>query len=67
MYVVQRGNETLTISLQVSSYADHLDYLANIIPVELLSLLIYGLGLIILLLFSFIGYPDPPRCYRLDD
>ncbi len=51
VYVVQRGQQTLTISLQVGSYADHLDYLTNIIPVELLSLLIYFMGLI-LLIFS---------------
>lgn len=48
VYVVQRDHQTLTIPLQVGSYADHLDYLANIIPVELLSLLIYSLGLVIL-------------------
>jgi hypothetical protein len=51
VYVVQRGQQILTISLQVSSYADHLDYLTNIVPVELLSLLIYLMGLI-LLVFS---------------
>ena len=48
VYVVQRDQQTLTIPLQVGSYADHLDYLVNIIPIELLSLLIYCLGLIIL-------------------
>ena len=48
VYVVQRGQQTLTIPLQVGSYADHLDYLVNIIPIELLSLAIYSLGLVIL-------------------
>lgn len=48
VYVVQRDHQTLTIPLQVGSYADHLDYLANIVPVQLLSLLIYFLGLILL-------------------
>ncbi|MDD5367588.1 MAG: ATP-binding protein [Anaerolineaceae bacterium] len=48
VYVVQRGHQTLTIPLHVGSYADHLDYLVNIIPIELLSLLIYALGLILL-------------------
>ena len=48
VYVVQRDQQTLTIPLQVGSYADHLDYLANIIPIELLSLAIYSLGLFIL-------------------
>ena len=51
VYVVQRGHQTLTIPLQVGSYVDHLDYLSNIIPIELLSVSIYFLGLI-LLLFS---------------
>lgn len=48
IYVVQRGQQTLTIPIQVGSYADHPDYLANIIPIELLSLAIYSLGLVIL-------------------
>ncbi|MCL4559874.1 MAG: ATP-binding protein [Chloroflexi bacterium] len=48
VYVVRRGQQTLTIPLQVGSYSDHLGYLVDIIPVELLSLLIYSLGLIIL-------------------
>ncbi|PWB50546.1 MAG: hypothetical protein C3F13_16470 [Anaerolineales bacterium] len=48
VYVVQRGQQTLTIPVQVGSYADHLDYLANIIPIELLSLAFYSLGLVIL-------------------
>src|SRR5450759_4707565 len=29
VYVVQRDHQTLTIPLQVGSYSDHLDYLAN--------------------------------------
>lgn len=58
VYVVQRDHQTLTIPLQVGSYADHLDYLTNIIPVELLSLLIYFLGLA-LLFFS------PPNDIRV--
>jgi two-component system sensor histidine kinase ComP len=48
VYVVQRGLQTLTIPVQVGSYPDHLDYLANIIPIELLSLAVYGLGLVML-------------------
>ena len=48
VYVVQRGSQTVTIPLQVGSYADHLDYLENIIPVQVLSLLIYFLGLVLL-------------------
>src|SRR4030065_1059036 len=48
VYVVQRDQQTLTIPVQVGSYADHLDYLVNIIPIELLSIMIYCLGLIIL-------------------
>ena len=48
VYVIQRDHQTLTIPLKVGSYTDHLDYLANIIPVQLLSLLIYFLGLILL-------------------
>ena len=47
-YVVQRGLETLTIPVEAGSYLDHLDYLAEIIPVQLLSLVIgiFGLGLL---------------------
>ena len=48
VYVVQRDHQDLTINLIVGSYADHPDYLANIIPIELLSLLFYLLGLILL-------------------
>ncbi len=48
VYVVQRDQQTLTIPLQVGSYTDHLDYLVNIVPIELLSLAIYSLGLVIL-------------------
>lgn len=51
VYEVQRGHQVLTIPLQVGRYTDHLDYLTSIIPVELLSLLVYSLGLI-LVLFS---------------
>jgi two-component system sensor histidine kinase ComP len=51
LYVVQRDQQILTIPLQVGSYWDHLDYLANIIPLQLLSLLMYILG-VILLFFS---------------
>ena len=48
VYVIQRDHQTLTINLMVGSYSDHPDYLANIIPIELLSLLFYLLGLILL-------------------
>ncbi len=48
VYVIQRDHQTMTILLTVGSYVDHLDYLTNIIPVQLLSLLIYFLGLILL-------------------
>ena len=44
VYVVQRDHQTLTIPLQVGSYSEHLNYLADIIPVQLLSLLFYFLG-----------------------
>ena len=48
VYVVQRGHQTLTIPLQVGSYSDHLDYLVDIVPLQLLSLLIYFLGWLLL-------------------
>ena len=48
VYVIQRDHQDLTINLVVGSYSDHPDYLANIIPIELLSLLFYFLGLILL-------------------
>jgi signal transduction histidine kinase len=48
LYVIQRGHQTLTIPVRVGSYGNHLDYLAHIIPVQLLSLLIYFLGLSLL-------------------
>ncbi len=51
LYVIERDQQTLTLPLQVGSYADHLDYLADIIPIQLLSLLIYSLG-VVLLFFS---------------
>lgn len=47
-YVIQRDNQTLAISLQVGSYWEHPDYLANVIPVQLLSFLFYALGLLLL-------------------
>ena len=50
-YVVIRDQQTLTIPVQVGSYSDHLDYLADIVPVQLLSLLICLFG-ILLLFFS---------------
>jgi membrane-associated protease RseP (regulator of RpoE activity) len=34
VYVVQRDQQTLTITLQVGSYVDHFDYLADIIPLN---------------------------------
>ena len=48
LYVIQRDHQTLTIPLQVGSYLNHLDYLASIVPIQLLSFLIYILGLILL-------------------
>lgn len=51
MYAVQRGDQSLTIPVQVGRYIDHLDYLVNIVPLQVLSLSIYFLG-IILLFFS---------------
>ena len=47
-YVIRRDHQTLTIPVQVGSYLKNLDYLADIIPVQLLSLLISLLGLILL-------------------
>jgi signal transduction histidine kinase len=52
LYVIQRDNQALTIPLQAGSYLDHPGYLANIIPVQLLSFLIYFLGLILLFFSS---------------
>ena len=48
VYEVLRDGQTLTIPLQVGSYADHLDYLVEIVPLQLLSLLVYFLGAILL-------------------
>jgi len=50
-YVVERAQETLTIPVRVGSFRDHLDHLGDIVPVQLLSLLICLLG-ILLLFFS---------------
>ena len=50
-YVVIRDQQTLTIPVRVGSYRDHLDHLGDIVPVQLLSLLICLLG-ILLLFFS---------------
>ena len=47
-YVVQRDSQTLTIPVIVGSYADFPGYLADMIPVQVLSLLIYALGSILL-------------------
>lgn len=52
-YVVQRGEQTLTIPLKVGSYLEHPGYLAEIVPMQLLSLLVYLLG-VVLLFFSAI-------------
>jgi signal transduction histidine kinase len=51
LYVIQREDQTLTIPLQVGTFTDHLDYLVKIIPLQLLSLSIYCLG-VVLLFFS---------------
>jgi len=48
LYVVQRDHQVITIPLQVGSYKDHLNYLADSVPYQLLSLLIYLLGFILL-------------------
>lgn len=48
MYVIQRDQQTFTIPLQVGRYADVPSYLADMVPVQLLSFLIYFLGLILL-------------------
>ncbi len=48
VYVVERNQQTLTLPLQVGSYIDHLDYLADVIPQMLLSILVYFLGLTLL-------------------
>lgn len=48
LYVVQRDGKTLTIPLQVESFTDPLNYLGNVLPVQLLSLFIYFFGLILL-------------------
>ena len=50
-YVVIRDQQTLTIPVQVGSFRDHLDHLGDIVPVQLLSLLICLLG-ILLIFFS---------------
>ena len=47
-YVIQRDHQTITIPVLVGSYLNHLDYLANIVPVQLLSLLMCLLGLVLL-------------------
>jgi signal transduction histidine kinase len=47
-YVIQRDHQTLTFPVQVGSYVDHLDYLTDIVPIQLLSLLICLLGLVLL-------------------
>jgi signal transduction histidine kinase len=47
-YVVQRDDQTLMIPVQVSSYLAHPNYLADIIPIQLLSLSIALLGLVLL-------------------
>jgi two-component system sensor histidine kinase ComP len=48
LYVVQRGDQTLSIPLKVESYFDHLDYLVDIVPLQLLSLLIFFSGALLL-------------------
>ena len=48
LYVVQRGDQTLTIPLQVESYFDHPDYLVDVVPLQLLSLLIFFTGALLL-------------------
>ena len=53
-YVIQRDHQTLTIPVQVGSYIDHLNYLTDVIPIQLLSMLIGLLGLV-LLFFSSIS------------
>ena len=47
-YVIQRDHLTITIPVLVGSYVNHLDYLANIVPVQLLSLLMCLLGLVLI-------------------
>jgi signal transduction histidine kinase len=48
IYQVKRGEEILTIPVQVGSYLDHLDSLIEILPVQLLSLLVCLFGLALL-------------------
>ena len=50
-YVVERGGQRLKFDVIVSDYFQHPEYLLAMLPVSLLSLLVYALGLI-LFLFS---------------
>ena len=47
-YVIQRIHQTLTIPVQAGSYIDYPGYLADIVPIQLLSLLMCSLGLVFL-------------------
>ncbi|MBI4926754.1 MAG: PDZ domain-containing protein, partial [Anaerolineae bacterium] len=49
IYTVRRGEVTQTIALQVGRYGEHPDYLLEIVPLQVLSILIFTLGLAILL------------------
>jgi two-component system sensor histidine kinase ComP len=50
-YVIQRNHQTLTIPVQIGSYINHPSYLVDILPLQLLSLII-GLSGLVLLFFS---------------
>ena len=55
-YIIRRDHQTLPISVQVGSYLDHLNYLTDVIPIQLLTMLIGLLGLVLLFFSSKSDY-----------
>jgi two-component system sensor histidine kinase ComP len=52
VYVVNRGGRILTIPIQVGNYLFHLDFLIDILPLQLISILVGLVGLVLLFFSS---------------